>query len=121
MFQAHAIKSINLLHVRYGGHVGPAETETYAKELPPLLAELTPGFRLLTDMSALDEIDLECLPHIKAMMDLCNQRGVAMVVRVIPDPHKDIGMNILSPFHYRRDVHIVTCETIEEALALLGD
>ena len=30
-------------------------------------------------------------------------------------------MNILSPFHYRRDVHIVTCETIEEALALLGD
>jgi hypothetical protein len=121
MFRAKLIKQLNLLHVRYTGRVGPADTETYAKHLPPLLAQLTPGFRLLTDMSALDEIQLECVPHIKAMMDLCNQRGVAMVVRVIPDPHKDVGMNILSPFHYRRDVHIVTCETIDEALALLGD
>jgi hypothetical protein len=44
-----------------------------------------------------------------------------MVVRVIPDPHKDIGLNILSLFHYRRGVRIVTCETLEEAMrALVG-
>jgi hypothetical protein len=39
---------------------------------------------------------------------------------VIPDPRKDIGFNILSLFHYRHDIHIVTCETLEEAKRALA-
>jgi len=31
-----------------------------------------------------------------------------MVVRIIPDPRKDIGLNILSRFHYRRGSRFVT-------------
>jgi predicted choloylglycine hydrolase len=65
-------------------------------------------------------MDLACVPHIKRMMDLCNKKGIEMVVRVIPDPHKDIGLNILSLFHYRRRVHIVTCKTLEEAVKVLA-
>ena len=42
-----------------------------------------------------------------------------MVVRVIPDPYKDIGLNIVSLFHYPRRVRIVTCETLEEAMRAL--
>jgi hypothetical protein len=53
-------------------------------------------------------------------MDLLNQHGVAMIVRVIPDPHKDIGLNILSLFHYRRGIRIVTCKTMEEARTVLA-
>jgi hypothetical protein len=44
-----------------------------------------------------------------------------MVVRVIPNPQKDIGLNILSLFHYRRRVRIVTCETLEEAMNALAE
>jgi hypothetical protein len=43
-----------------------------------------------------------------------------MVVRVIPDPQKDIGLNILSLFHYRRRVRIVTCKTLAEAMKALA-
>ena len=87
---------------------------------PGLLAEVRPGFRLLVDFSGLELMDLACVPHIERMMDRCNQKGVEMVVRVIPDPHKDIGMNILSLFHYRRRVRIVTCETLEKAMEVLS-
>jgi len=54
------------------------------------------------------------------MMDLCNKKGVETVVRVIPDPHKDIGLNIMSLFHYRRRVRVVTCQTLEEARRVLA-
>jgi hypothetical protein len=54
------------------------------------------------------------------MMDLCNKQGAARVVRVIPDPHKDIGLNILSLFHYGRKVRISTYQTLAEALQALS-
>jgi hypothetical protein len=41
------------------------------------------------------------------------------VVRVIPDPHRDIGLQIMSYFHYKGDVRIVTCETLAEAAKTL--
>jgi hypothetical protein len=44
-----------------------------------------------------------------------DQKGIAKVVRVIPDPGKDIGLSIMSLFHYRRGVSIVTVETLAEA------
>ena len=53
------------------------------------------------------------------VMDLFNAKGVAMVVRVIPDPKRDIGLNILSLFHYSRKVRIVTVKSLDEATKLL--
>jgi hypothetical protein len=65
-------------------------------------------------------MDPKCVPFIRRNMDLCNQTGVSKVVRVIPDPHKDVGLNILSLFHYRHNLPIVTCETLQEAMAELA-
>ena len=120
MFQAEADKAKNVLHVTYRQRVGPEETRRCAEAVQRLVAELPPGFRLLTDLSGLETMDLACVPHIEQMMDLCNKKGVETVVRVIPDPHKDIGFNIMSLFHYRRRVRIVTCENLEEALRVLA-
>ena len=120
MFQVEADKSKNLLKISYAQHVGPEDTEHVEKNAPPLLADLRPGFSLLTDLSGLESMDLACVPYIRRMMDLCNKKGVELVVRVIPDPHKDIGLNILSLFHYRRRVRIVTCETRAEAMKVLA-
>ena len=56
------------------------------------------------------------------IMSLClNKKGIEMVVRVIPDPRKDIGLNILSLFHYRRGLRILTYETLDEAMKALAD
>ena len=75
---------------------------------------------LLADLTALESMDVGCAPFIEKAMDLCNEKGASIVVRVIPDPHRDIGMQIMSIFHYGSDVQIVTCETLAEAIKMLG-
>ena len=54
------------------------------------------------------------------IMELIAQAGVGLVVRVIPDSSKDIGMNILSIFHYPRNLQVVTCQTLTQAGSSLG-
>ena len=83
------------------------------------LAKLESGFRLLADLTDLESMDVACAPFIEKAMDLCNEKGASIVVRVIPDPTRDIGMQIMSLFHYGGDVRIVTCETLDEARAIL--
>ena len=119
MVQVALEKSTNLLRISYTERVGPEEMRRRAEELKVLLADGVPGLRLLTDLSGLESMDLACLPHIRRTMDLLNKKGLEMVVRVIPDPGKDIGLNILSLFHYRRGIQIVTCRTLEEAMKAL--
>jgi hypothetical protein len=40
-------------------------------------------------------------------------------VRIIPNPKLDIGFQIMSSFHYGTEVHVVTCESRDEALRVL--
>ena len=54
-------------------------------------------------------------------MDALAEKDVAAVVRVIPDPHKDIGLKILLQFHYGPQIKLVTFESLAEALSALMD
>ncbi len=119
MLQASFDVGRNLLQLRYCGHVIAQEVRRGATELQALLSRTLPGFRLLTDLSPLQSMDLDCVPSLNRMMDLCDKAGVDLVVRVIPDPQKDIGLNIMSLFHYRKRVRIVTCSSATEAFTLL--
>ena len=110
----------NLLIIRYGGSVGPDEAELCLEEIRTALPKLERAFQLLADLTALELMDLACAPFIEKAMDLCNERGISTVVRVIPDPKRDIGLQIMSYFHYGGDVRIVTCETLAEAREILG-
>ena len=109
----------SLLVIRYSGQVGAEETEKGLDDVRAGLANLKSGFRLLADLTELDSMDVKCAPFIEKAMDLCNQNGASMVVRVIPDPRRDIGLQIMSIFHYRGDVQIFTCETLAQADDLL--
>ena len=120
MFEVDVDKAANLLTIRYAGRVGLKEVHLCAEKVQSGLGEMQPGFRLLTDLTKLESMELDGLPEIKRIMDLCNERGVQKVVRIIPDPHKDIGLNILSLFHYNRHVRIVTCKTGDEAKRALA-
>ena len=71
----------NLLVVRYVGSVRPDETERGAQEVPAAISKLRSGFRLLADLTDLQSMDVACAPHIEQVMDLCNEKGVSMVVR----------------------------------------
>lgn len=120
MFQIETDKSKNLLSFVFSGHVTAEETRRWREQLCPVLTAMQPGFALLTDLSGLDLMDLDCAPDIEWSMDALDEAGISKVVRIIPDPHKDIGMNIMSRFHYRPHVRIVMCNTMEEAQRALA-
>jgi anti-anti-sigma regulatory factor len=108
-----------LLVIRYNRVVRAEETEKGLEQIRNGLAKLQRGFRLLADLSELQSMDVGCAPFIEKAMDMCNEKGASMVVRVIPDPHRDIGLQIMSYFHYSGDVQIVTCQTLAEAEEIL--
>ena len=120
MVYAAADKLSKVLRVDFCGIVTDAEAQKAIADFQQVLRELPRGFRLLTDFSGLEQMDAACAPAIKCVMDMCNDHGVELIVRVIPDPHKDIGFTIMSLFHYRHDLRIVTCDTTAEAEKLLA-
>jgi len=108
-----------LLVIRYSGTVTPVETEKGLDQIRTGLARLNSGLRVMVDLTDLESMDVSCAPFVERAMDLCNEKGASIVVRIIPDPHRDIGMSIMSVFHYRGDTQIFTCETLAQAEELL--
>jgi hypothetical protein len=121
MIQVESDKSKNILRITFSKNVEPDQARLYVETVKARIAELKPGFRLLTDLSGLSSMDARCAPYIEKTMDVFSKGGVSKVVRVIPDPHVDIGFNIMSLFHYRRRIQIVTCETLAEAEKILAE
>jgi anti-anti-sigma regulatory factor len=109
----------NLVRVDFAGHVSAAEAKAGATEVERRLPQLRAGFSVLVDLTDLQSMDLDCVPHLAKIMDLFKAHGVGLVVRVDPDPAKDIGFNILSVIHYRGKVPVVVCNTIAEAARAL--
>jgi len=121
MFHAEVDQPKNLLTFAFSGKVTKSETSRWKGELPALLSQLKSGFKLLSDFSGVESFELGCAPDIEVVMDMLNKAGIVKVVRIIVHPQQDIGLSIMSLFHYRRCVSIVTCETLEEGLAALAD
>lgn len=113
-------KANKLLVLTYIGHVRTEELRRGRESASKLLAELPAGFRVLADFERMDQMDTAAAQELGKMMEEADERGVEMIVRVIPDPSKDIGLNILAMFHYKRQLPMVTCKTMEEAAKTLG-
>jgi len=120
MYEVTTDPARNLLKITFRDHVVPAELVQGRADVIKALTTLKPGFRLLTDLSELDSMDYACAAELKANMDFFRKSGVTEVVRVVPDPRKDIGFKIMSYFHYGRAVPVVTFETRTEAQAHLA-
>ena len=67
----------------------------------------------------MDSMDSGTVRHVAEIMDALTEKKVASVTRVISDPHKDIGLNILSQFHYGPEIQINTFETLADAVQSL--
>ena len=120
MFLVTSNKLKQLLCLSFIQHVGPDELRRGLDEVKLLLGDLQPRFRVLVDFSQLDSMDVECTVEIGRAMELIDQSGVGLVVRLIPDSSKDIGMNILAIFHYAHRPRIVTCANMLEAAKALS-
>ena len=113
-------KARRLLFIKYIGRVRPGDLTRQQPDIEALMAELPPDFRVLVDFSELEDMDLDCMPELGRTMELIDRSGVGLIVRVIPDPTKDIGLNIFSIFHLPHHPPIATCKNMMEASVVLG-
>jgi hypothetical protein len=119
MYSVEADESKRLLVISAAGRVTKKEVAAVAQQVRKMMDQVTPGFRVLTDFRWLDQMEPAAAIHIAEIMDALAEKEVAVVVRVVPDPHKDIGLNILSQFHYGSNIKLVTFESLAEALSML--
>jgi anti-anti-sigma regulatory factor len=111
----------DLLVIRYRGRVAGEEVDQCAQEVEAALQKLSHGFRLLVDLTDLESMSATCAPQLEKIMDQCNAAGVTLVARAIPDQRRDIGLQIMSYFHYGPGVRIVTCAGVDEARRALSE
>ena len=116
MYAVELDRSKRLLVISAAQKVTADDAKMVAKRIRELLEDVAPGFRVLADFRGLESMDSAAAPHIAKMMDTLAKKNVASVTRVMPDPHKDIGLNILSQFHYGPEITITTFETLADAV-----
>ena len=108
--------SKRLLIVSAAGHVSTDEVKEAAVRLHEALQIVAPGLRALMDFRYLESIHPSAAPHISAIMKALAEKKVASVIRIIPDPGKDVGLKMLAQFRYNTELSISTVETLVEAL-----
>jgi hypothetical protein len=116
MYAVELDRSKRLLVISAVRNVTAEEAKLAAQQIRHLLREVVPGVHLLADFRLLESMDSAAARYIAEIMDMLAEKQVASVTRVMPDPHKDIGLNILSQFHYGPNVTIATFETLADAV-----
>jgi anti-anti-sigma regulatory factor len=121
MFSVEASDAKRLMTINWLGRVDSEEMRKCAEEIGVAASKMRPGFRVLADMTELEWMDSVGAAYIGSVMDLLVTKRVEHVVRVIPDPRKDIGLNIMSYFHYGSKIKVTICENLAEARRLLAE
>ena len=116
MYAVELDRSKRLLVISAAQKVTAEQAKMAVKHVREVLKDVSPGFRALADFRWLQSMDSAAAPHVAEIMDALAEKEVTSVTRVMPDPHKDIGLNILSLFHYGPDVNITTFETLADAV-----
>lgn len=116
MYAVELDRSKRVLVISAVQRVTVEQAKLAARRVRELLQDIAPGFRVLADYRWLESMDSAAARHVAEIMDALAEKGVASVTRVIPDPRKDIGLNILSQFHYGPKIQIATFETLADAL-----
>ena len=120
MYAVELDQSKRLLVISAARRVTAEQVKAVAQRVRELLQDIAPGFRVLVDFRWLELMDSAAAPHLSEIMEALTEKGVASVARVMPDPHKDIGLNILSQFHYGPQIQIATFATLADALQSVG-
>jgi hypothetical protein len=119
MFAIEASDAERLIKISWSGRVDSDEMRRCADEIGVTTSKMRPGFRVLVDMTDLESMDYSGAPYIGSIMDLCLTKKVEHVVRVIPNPRKDIGLNIMSYLRYGAKVRVTICENLADAMRQL--
>lgn len=105
----------NRIHITLAETFDESEAKALLMEVESRLEELKNGFIVLCNLTLLKKFDHEARKDFRRLMDLCNERGVGKVIRIVPGPLDDFGLTVLSHFHYDNGIPIVTCQSFGEA------
>ena len=119
MYAVELDQSKRLLVISAAQRVTAEQASQAVQEVRDLLQDVAPGFRVLADFRWLESMEPATARHVAEIMDALAEKQVASVTRVMPDPHKDIGLNILSQFHYGPEVKVATFQTLADGLQSL--
>jgi len=120
MFVIETDTTRQLLVLSIAATVTAEESREIVAQISERVPEMNAGFVALIDFRWLESMTPAAAPFVAEVMDALAARKVSAVVRVMPDPRKDIGLNILSPFHYGPDVRLMTFETLADAIQALA-
>lgn len=120
MYFVEADTTKRFIVISVAGRVSAQEAREVAQRVHQLLQDIAPGFVALTDFRWLESMETGAAPFIGEIMDALSLKKVSAVVRVVPNPQKDIGLNILSKFHYGSETRILTFETLADAVQSLA-
>jgi hypothetical protein len=115
IFEARIDVAHNIVRTRFFGDITPAGMQDAVAKVEAMLQNLKPGFSAFADFRDITSMGLDCVPSLTKIMDLCREHGIGLIIRRLPEPTRDIGINILSVVHYRGKVRTVTVDTLEEA------
>ncbi|HVF70927.1 MAG TPA: hypothetical protein VM940_04900 [Chthoniobacterales bacterium] len=120
MFVVEIDKRKRFVVISAAGRVTAEEARAAAQRVRELTVEVEPGFVGLVDFRWLESMAVATAPFVGEIMDIFAAKKVSAVVRVVPDAHKDIGLNILTHFHYGPEIQVHTVETLAEAILILA-
>jgi hypothetical protein len=109
-----------LIYLAYFGRVDYEQMKRTREEITQFLDRLPANLRVLGDLERMESMDPAAATEIGKVMEMLDRKGLEMSVRVIPDPTKDIGFNILARIHYRKKVRVINCASMLEAAKALG-
>jgi len=110
-----------LLSLRFNGGVDTSEMASCLGSVEYVAGSMRLGFCLLIDLTGLDHMHHACATDLGRIMDLCNERGVAKIVSIIPDSTKDIGIRLLALFHCHDGVRMEVFGNLPEAMGSLPE
>ncbi|MFP4282729.1 MAG: hypothetical protein ACLFU2_08920 [Opitutales bacterium] len=107
----------NWLHALCRDEVRAGDLSRHFPQLEAALATLEPGFGIVADLSGLETMEHACAAEVQQLMDCFNRAGVERVARLPAPSGADIGLGIMSAFHYGPEVRIRVCQEWSDALA----
>ena len=119
MVSCSADQSGQYLTISYCRHVTAKCVEDCRREIRDNMKHLRPGYALLCDLTHMETMDPDSAQCVGALIELCSAREMGVAVWVIPDPSKDIGLNLISRFHLWQPVRMHTRANLAEAVKCL--
>ena len=116
MIEFKVNKSNTAIVLIFTGAVDTQQTEELHNSLEKIMPKIKKGFKLLTNLSFMESMDVDAHLSIEKSMQLMDKYGVSQISRIIPDSNKDIGFNIMSMINYSSGVKVNTYTSAGEAL-----